>query len=228
MGGLCDMTNVNSKTYSEKIHIWGRIWGIIAILMFISYPLFVSFYYSAWPDAGPFFKGLLGVAPVFWLVGAIEAFTYAPMLGSGGAYLGFVTGNLTNLKVPCALNAMESAKVKAGTEEADVISTIAIAVSSIVTVLIIFAGVLLLAPLQPILESPVLAPAFANILPSLFGALAVIFVSRNWKIALAPLLFMLVLFIAVPSLASSVSIMVPVGALIAIGVSRILYKKGKI
>lgn len=215
-----------SKTYNYKIHVWGRVWGIIAILMFLMYPVAVSIYYSAWPDAGPLLKGLLGVAPVFWLVGAIEAFTFAPMLGSGGAYLGFVTGNLTNLKVPCALNAMKSAKVDVGTEEGDIISTIAIAVSSITTTVIIFVGVLLLAPLQPILESDILAPAFANILPSLFGALAVVFISKNWKIALAPLIFMLILFISVPSLSSSVSIMVPVGALIAIGVSRILYKKG--
>ena len=149
-----------TKPYSEKIHSWGRIWGIGAILIFIFYPLAVSVYYSAWPELGPFLKGLLGVAPVFWIVGAIEAFTYAPMLGAGGAYLGFVTGNLTNLKVPCAINAMALAKVKSGTEEGEVISTISIAVSSITTMVIIFLGVLLLAPLQPILESELLAPAF--------------------------------------------------------------------
>lgn len=215
-----------NKAYSEKVHTWGRMWGIAAICMFILYPTAVSIYYSAWPELGPFLKGFLGVAPVFWLVGAIEAFTYAPMLGSGGAYLGFVTGNLTNLKVPCALNAMEVAKVKTGTEEAEVISTISIAVSSITTIVIIFIGVLILTPLQPILESEILAPAFDNILPSLFGALAVVFVSKNWKIAMAPLIFMLILFISFPALASSVSIMVPVGAVIAIGVSRLLYKKG--
>ena len=214
-----------TKPYSEKIHSWGRIWGIGAILIFIFYPLAVSVYYSAWPELGPFLKGLLGVAPVFWIVGAIEAFTYAPMLGAGGAYLGFVTGNLTNLKVPCAINAMALAKVKSGTEEGEVISTISIAVSSITTMVIIFLGILLLAPLQPILESELLAPAFDNILPALFGGLAVVFVSRNWKIALAPLIFMLVIFISFPALASSVSIMVPVGVIIAISVSRILYKK---
>lgn len=215
-----------NKSYSEKIHTWGKIWGVLAILMFMFYPAVVSIYYSAWPELGPFLKGLLGVVPVFWLVGAIEAFTYAPMLGAGGAYLGFVTGNLTNLKVPCALNAMEVAKVKSGTEEAEVISTISIAVSSITTIIIIFAGVLLLAPLQPILESEVLAPAFDNILPALFGGLAVVFVSRNWKIAMAPLIFMLILFIIFPALSSSVSIMVPVGVIIALSASRILYKKG--
>ncbi|MDD2282232.1 MAG: hypothetical protein PHD92_02430, partial [Eubacteriales bacterium] len=116
--------------------------------------------------------------------------------------------------------------VKPGTEEGELISTISIAVSSIVTTVIIFVGVLLLSQLQPILESEVLAPAFANILPSLFGALAVVFISKNWKIALAPLVFMLVLFISVPSLANSVSILVPVGAIIAIVAARILYKKG--
>ncbi|MDD4078851.1 MAG: hypothetical protein PHP58_03945 [Eubacteriales bacterium] len=214
------------KKYSEKIHVWGRIWCSLAIVMFILYPLAASIYYGAWPSPMSLLKGLLGVAPIFWTVGAIEALTFSPMLGSGGSYLGFVTGNLTNLKVPCALSAMEVANVKPGTEEGELISTISIAVSSIVTTVIIFVGVLLLSQLQPILESEVLAPAFANILPSLFGALAVVFISKNWKIALAPLVFMLVLFISVPSLANSVSILVPVGAIIAIVAARILYKKG--
>lgn len=214
------------KKYSEKIHVWGRIWCSLAIVMFILYPLAASIYYGAWPSPMSLLKGLLGVAPIFWTVGAIEALTFSPMLGSGGSYLGFVTGNLTNLKVPCALSAMEVANVKPGTEEGELISTISIAVSSIVTTVIIFVGVLLLSQLQPILESKVLAPAFANILPSLFGALAVVFISKNWKIALAPLVFMLVLFISVPSLANSVSVLVPVGAIIAIVAARMLYKKG--
>lgn len=215
-----------TTNYSDRIHTWGRTWGILAIFMFLLYPTGVSIYYSAWPELGPFLRGLLGVAPIFWTVGAIEAFTFAPMLGTGGAYLGFVTGNLTNLKVPCALNAMEVAKVKSGTEEGEVVSTIAIAVSSIVTTIVICLGVVLLSRLQPILESEILAPAFDNILPSLFGALAVVFISKNWKIAMAPLIFMLIIFISIPSLANSVSIMVPVGAIVAIIVARILYKKG--
>jgi len=214
------------SSYNEKIHVWGRIWCSLALVMFTLYPVAASIYYKAWPNGISLLKGLIGVAPIFWTVGAIEAFTFAPMLGSGGSYLGFVTGNLTNLKVPCALNAMEIAGVKPGTEEGELISTIAIAVSSIVTTLIIFLGVILLSQLQPILESELLAPAFDNILPALFGALAVVFISKNWKIAMAPLIFMLVLFISVPSLAGSVSVLVPVGAIIAIGAARILYNKG--
>jgi hypothetical protein len=121
---------------------------------------------------------------------------------------------------------MENAGVKPGSDEGEIISTIAIATSSIVTTIVIALGVLLLSFLTPLLNSPVVAPAFDNILPALFGGLAVVYISKNVKIALAPLIFMVVLFLLVPSLSSSVGILVPVGALIAIGVSRILYKKG--
>ena len=112
------------------------------------------------------------------------------------------------------------------TEEGEIVSTVAIAVSSIVTMVIICLGVLLITPLTPILDAPVLAPAFAQILPALFGGLGVVFVSKNWKIAVAPVILMLALFIFVPALNSStVGIMVPVGVLFTIGVSRLLYKK---
>ena len=111
-------------------------------------------------------------------------------------------------------------------EEGEIVSTIAIAVSSIVTTLIIILGVALIIPLDPILNSPVLAPAFDRMLPALFGGLGVVFISRNWKIAIAPVALMLVLFIAIPGLGGYVSIMVPVGVLFSLLVSRIMYKKG--
>ena len=176
----------------------------------------------------PVLKGLLGVAPIFWTVGLIEVVTFVPMLGTAGSYLAFVTGNLTNLKVPAALTAMENAKVKPGTEKGEVISTIAVATSSIVTTIVIALGVALLVPLTPILNNPAVKPAFDNILPSLFGGLAVVYVSKNWKISVAPLLFMVILFLLVPSLSGSVGVLVPVGALIAIGSARFLYKNGKL
>ena len=156
----------------------------------------------------------------------METFTYVPMLGAGGSYLSFVTGNISNLKLPVALNALEQTNANIRTEEGEIVSTVAIAVSSIVTMVIICLGVLLITPLTPILDAPVLAPAFAQILPALFGGLGVVFVSKNWKIAVAPVILMLALFIFVPALNSStVGIMVPVGVLFTIGVSRLLYKK---
>ena len=119
--------------YEEKQYTYGRVWTALLLMMMLAVPLAICVYYNAWPPLTAVLKALLGVAPMYWLVGIIEVLTYVPMLGTGGTYLGFVTGNLTNLKVPCALNAMQAAKVKAGTEEGEVISTIAIASSSIVT-----------------------------------------------------------------------------------------------
>ncbi|HIS78522.1 hypothetical protein [Anaeromassilibacillus sp. An200] len=214
------------KEYSVQVHAYGRAWMIAALIMMLMVPVSMCIYFGVWPNALDVLAGLLGVAPIYWVVCSIEVFTYAPMLGSGGTYLAFVTGNITNLKAPAAINAMEAAKVKPGSEEGEVISTIAIATTSIVTTLILGAGVLLFAQMQPILKSPVLQPAFKMILPALFGGLGVVYIAKNWKLAIAPLVVMIGLFVAVPSLASSVSVLVPVGALIAIGTARILYKKG--
>lgn len=212
-------------SYRDSVHKMGRVWILSALAMLLAVPAAICIYYQAWPPMSGILKGLLSIVPIFWTVGVIEVFTYVPMLGTGGSYLGFVTGNLANLKVPCALNSMDRAGVQAGTEEGEVVSTIAIATSSIVTTVIIAAGVLLLTQIAPVLESPVLQPAFENILPALFGALGVVFISKDWKIAIAPLVVMIALFLLVPSLASAVGILVPVGALISIGVARILYKK---
>ena len=164
-------------TYMDSVHRAGRIWSISVMVLLLLFPLALALIFKAAPDWHGLLLGLVATAPMYWAVAVVEVFTYVPMLGAGGAYLGFITGNIANLKLPCALNAMEVAGVKANSEEGEVISTIAIAVSSIVTTLIILLGVILIVPLSPVLNSPALAPAFAQILPALFGGLAVVFIS---------------------------------------------------
>lgn len=213
-------------TYLDSVHRDGRIWNISVMIALFVYPILVGVLFGVLPDWHGLLMGLVATAPMYWAVAVVETFTYVPMLGAGGSYLSFVTGNISNLKLPVALNALEQAGANIRTEEGEIVSTIAIAVSSIVTTVIIILGVILITPLTPILDAPVLAPAFAQILPALFGGLGVVFVSKNWKIAVAPVILMLALFIFVPALnASTVGIMVPVGVLFTIGVSRILYKK---
>ena len=219
--------NKSAKTYYDKVHNWGRISTVTALCVLLMFPMAICLYLNVFPSFEKVFQGLLKVIPLYWSVAVVEVLFYTPMLGAGGTYLSFVTGNISNLKLPCAINALENAKVDAKSEEGEIISTIAIAVSSIVTVIIIAIGVLLIIPLQPLLESPVLKPAFDQMLPALFGALGVALISKNWKIAIAPIVLMLALFVFVPALNSgTVGIMVPVGVLFTIAVSRILYKKG--
>ena len=216
-----------NMSYMDSVHRDGRIWNIGVMLLLLAAPVTFAFLFSVTPDWEALGVGILATAPMYWAVGAIETVTFVPMLGAGGSYLSFVTGNISNLKLPCALNALEQNGVSANSEEGEVISTIAIAVSSIVTTLIIIVGVICIVPLTPILNAPALQPAFAQILPALFGGLGVAFVSKNWKVAVAPVVLMLVLFIFVPALdAGTVGIMVPVSVLFTIAVARVLYKRG--
>ena len=216
-----------NMSYIDSVHRDGRIWNIGVMILLLMFPVAVAIAFGTAPDWKSLGLGLIATAPMYWAVGAIEVVTFVPMLGAGGSYLSFVTGNISNLKLPCALNALEQNQVSANSEEGEIISTIAIATSSIVTTIIIIIGVILIVPLTPVLEAPMLEPAFAQMLPALFGGLGVAFVSKNWKIAIAPVVLMLVLFIFVPALnAGTVGIMVPVSVLFTIGVSRILYKKG--
>ena len=214
-------------SYIDSVHRAGRIWNIGVMILLMAFPVSIAFLFNAAPDWGALGVGLIATAPMYWAVGAIETVTFVPMLGAGGSYLSFVTGNITNLKLPCALNALEQNDVSANSEEGEVISTIAIATSSIVTTVIIILGVIAIVPLTPVLQAPVLQPAFAQILPALFGGLGVAFISKNWKLTLAPIALMLVLFIFVPALnEGTVGIMVPVSALFTIATGRILYKRG--
>jgi hypothetical protein len=214
-------------SYMDSVHRDGTIWNLSMMAILLLFPVLVCLVFEdAMPDWKGVALGLLATAPMYWAVGAVEVITFIPMLGAGGSYLSFVTGNISNLKLPCAINALENAGADPKSEEGEIISTIAIAVSSIVTTLIVAIGVALIVPLSPILESPVLTPAFDQMLPALFGALGVALISKSWKIAVAPVLLMLMLFIFVPALDSGmVGIMVPVGVVFTIVTSRIMYKK---
>lgn len=191
------------KTFTDKMHTWGRIWTISAIAVLFMVPLGITIYYNAWPEFSTLWKALISVIPIYWATAIIEVITYTPLLGAGGTYLSFVTGNITNLKLPCALSAMDRAKVKATSEEGELISTIAIASSSITTTIVIAVGVLLFAPVLPSLTAPdsVIKPAFDYVIPALFGALGASYFSKHWKISILPILAGVIVYIFAPSFA---------------------------
>lgn len=211
-------------SYEQSLHNLGRIFAGLALIVILGVPLAVCLYFDVMPPWKTFFIGLGGVLAIYLPVGIIEFATYVPMLGTGSSYLMFVTGNLTNLKVPCALNALEVSGMKPGTKEADIIATISVATSAIVTDIIIIIGVVAASALLPVLNSPTVKPAFDNVIPALFGALGVVWLRKYWKIAIVPCIVMLIVFIFVDK--SILGIMIPVAAVIAILCARFIYKKG--
>lgn len=213
------------QAYTKKTHVIGRTVSIITLVMLVGAPFLIGKLLGAYPDLGAVGKGFLSVG-IVWLVSSIAEFLiYTPMLGAGGGYLAFITGNLINMKIPCAVNARDMVGAKTGTPENEIISTISIATSSLVTILVLALGVLLMVPLQPVLQSKVLQPAFENVVPALFGAMAYKYYRKKMKIAALPLILMSLLFILVPSLIGSTSFMIVPSGAIAIGVAYLMFRK---
>ncbi|MBQ7518698.1 MAG: hypothetical protein IJU12_00110 [Clostridia bacterium] len=221
---------MDKKTYDaylKSTHRLGRLVSVITLILLVGAPFAIGAMLGAMPDLGAVARGFLSVGLVWTVSSVVEFLVYTPMLGAGGSYLAFITGNLINMKIPCAMNAKELVDAKSGTAENEVISTLSIATSSLVTILVLALGVLLLLPLQPVLQSPVLAPAFANVVPALFGAMAYKYYRKAPLLSLAPLTVMVLLFTLAPSLTSSTSFMIiPSGAL-TIGLSYLAYRKQK-
>lgn len=215
------------EAYNRRTHVIGRIVSTITLVLLVGAPFLIGSFLGAMPDLPAVGKGFLSVGLVWTVSSVVEFLVYTPMLGAGGGYLAFMTGNLINMKIPCAVNARDIVGAKTGTPENEIISTLSIATASLVTIVVLALGVALLIPLQPVLQNPALAPAFDNVVPALFGAMAYKYFRHNMKIALIPLAVMSLLFIFVPGLISSTSFMILPSGAIAIGIAFLLHKRSK-
>lgn len=213
--------------YLKKTHLIGRLSTLLILIMLLSAPFVYGWVLGTAPNLQAFFSALIQVIAVWATTGVVEFLVYAPLLGAGGSYLAFTTGNLINLKMPCVANSHEISGAKPGTPESEIIATLAIATSALTTTLVLAVGALLLIPLQPVLSNPLLKPAFDNVVPALFGALAYRYFVNYPKIAVLPLLFMSALFIAMPSLIRSVSMLIIPSGIIAIAIAWFWSKKEK-
>lgn len=207
------------KTYIDSMHTQGKIWTVLALLALFSVPLIFSIFggeklFSAFPQLNVLLKVLTSIIPVYWLTAIVEVITYTPMLGAGGTYLSFVTGNITNLKLPCALSAMDRANVKANSEEGEIISTIAIGASAITTTVILAVGVLVFSPFLGYITDPesILRPAFVYVVPALFGALGASYFAKHWRISIFPILVGIIVYIFSPTFAVGTMIFVTIVA----------------
>lgn len=216
---------MTQQDYIRSVHKSGKRFVIISALLMIAVPLIFSLVYHAWPTVDLMISGFMSVGVIYVPIGIIETYNYAPMMGIGATYIANITGNMANMKLPAALTAIKLAKVETGSDEAEIIATLAVATSSLVTTVIIIVGMVLLLPYLSVI-STVFGPVTSYLMPAIFGALGVVFVVRSWQLAIAPLVCMLILFAFVITNPSIQPALVPVASLISIGVARILFKKG--
>ena len=207
-------TQQQYESYLKKTHLLGRIVSVVTLILLVGAPFAIGALLGSAPDLGKTLTGFLAVGLVWTVSSVVEFLVYTPMLGAGGSYLAFITGNLINMKIPCAVNAKELVDAKSGTPENEVIATLSIATSSLVTILVLAIGVALMIPLQPVLQDPRLKPAFDMVVPALFGAMAYKYYRKAPILALIPLCVMTLVFTLTPSLTGSTSFMIiPSGAL---------------
>ena len=216
------------QKFNDDLHKIGRFTLIVAAIILCAVPFVIGMLNGVMPDIKGFLSGFAKVGMIYIPVAIVEFLVYAPMLGVGGSYLSFLTGNVTNMKIPCVMNSKDIANTEVGTVEHEIISTISVATSAIVTTLVIVVGVVMLVPLQPVLQSEVLLPAFNNVVPALFGALGLKYFAKSPKIAVIPLGLMALLCIFVPAAISQTSLlMIPAGGL-ALLIGFVLFKKDKL
>lgn len=225
---------MKQNEYLNSIHRLGRLGSAGALFFMLGIPTFISLYYNIWPNFKDVFMVSSGLLALFVPVAIAEVFSYMPVLGSA-SYITFITGNVMNLKLPAALNAQELSGAKIGSEESDVITTIAISISSITTMIIIMLGVIFIVPLSPIFSLPVVQTATTYMLPALFGGMFVPMLLNNQvgdyrvKNRLLPAVIPLILIIVINQFFLPLKGMEGFALLltipITIGIARIMYKK---
>jgi len=216
---------MNQETYINLLHKNGKRFMIVSTLLMLMVPFVFSWIHNAWPTTDLVIKGFMTVGVIYIPIGIIETLNYAPMLGVGATYISHVTGNISNMKLPAALSAMKQAKVEPGSDEAEIISTLAVASSSIITIIIILVGVLVLLPYISVIDK-YLGTVTDYLVPAIFGALGVVFVIRHYKLVIIPMSVMLFLFYFVVKDPTVQPVFVPVASVLSLLSARYMYKKG--
>lgn len=170
--------SVTLDEYTKKTHKNGRLFVICFCIYILAVPLVMCAVYGVWPTFKQMLPGAIAILSINVPVCIAEVGSYTPILGSS-CYLTFATGNLMNLKIPCALNAQKVAKVEQNTAEGDAVALLSTCVSSIVTLIVLFVGVLLIAPLKGILQNPYFSTASNYLLPALFGCMTLGMIGRG-------------------------------------------------
>lgn len=229
-----------TDSFQAWAHKWGRVGTLIALLYMIAIPFVVLTFYDSMPSIGEVFNiSTMSILMIYIPIGFSEAISYTPILGAS-SYLTFITGNIMNLKLPCAVNAMKLAKKEPNTPEGEAISSVAVAVCSIMTIIILAIAALLSSWISPLFELPAVKTASNYLIPALFGSLTLgLFAStnsgkkvvKNGVMGVVPVIIIITVIALVARITKGASLFGMVGFLIlfmlpvAIISSRIMWKK---
>ncbi len=216
--------------YIKSTHRYGRISTVILIFLILMVPTVITLANrDVTINVGMTINAIITLTAIYGPVSLIEVVSYSPILGTGGTYLSFITGNIMNMKLPAAENAMRVNEVERGTDEGEVVSTLAIGASALTVTVILFFGMLFLGRLLvPFLTSEAMAPAFDNIMPALLGALAFPAFLKDVKLAAIAVGGGLIVYliIGLEAMASISSFVMLPFLIVIFGIYLLMYKFG--
>jgi hypothetical protein len=221
-----DQERIFNDSFIKPVGRTGICTILAAVVCLFLPGLYLYFFHGLTPEFGPLLRSLIAVWAFMVVMGIIEPIVYYPILGFGGTYMSFLTGNILNLRVPVSATVQQVAETREGSPEAEIVSTIGIAGSVIANEAVMIIGVLVFLPFIGATQGSGtgLAVALDQVLPALFGALGAMMLVRNPKLGVVPIVVGLIIALIKDDLPYSITI--PPMVIISVISARIMFKKG--
>ena len=198
--------NNYEKSFTKPIIRYGSLTNLLAIPLCFIPAIYLWLVKGAFPGWNNILPGWMYVASMFAIYSVVEPICYFPILGLPGTYMSFLSGNIGNMRVPCAVVAQESLGVEPGTKKAELIATLGIAGSIFTNTIMVTIAAIGGAALMSIFP-PVVLTAFKYVSSAIFGAMFAMFASKNLKYGAFALVVVMAMLL---SKAIPVYIMIPI------------------
>ncbi|MCB7302842.1 hypothetical protein NE683_00605 [Bariatricus massiliensis] len=188
--------NFYKDEYVPKVNRTGKITGYLGVVLAFTPALLLTVVYGIVPKPAALLTAFISGASAFGVLWFVEPISYFPVVGPAGTYMAFLSGNISNMRIPCASMAQVAAEVEPGTEKGSIIATIGMAVSIVINVAVLTIGAILGSSVLSLLPEAVKS-ALNYLLPALFGALLIQFGLKMKKHSLVMVIIALVLYTAI-------------------------------
>ncbi len=182
--------------YMPQMHRIGKLTGFLGVVLSFAPAAVLAVIYGLLPNPAALLTAFIAAASAFGFLWVVEPISYFTVLGPVGTYMAFLSGNISNMRVPCASMAQISAGVEPGSNEGSIIATIGMATSIVINVSVLTIGVILGSSVLSMLP-PSVTEALNYLLPALFGALLMQFGLKQKSLAGTMLVFSILICIAI-------------------------------
>lgn len=187
-------SDIFQSSYMPFAVKWGKFSCWIAIVIVFLPAVALMLFYGARPSISSIISAMITMLSTYAVWYIVDPLTLFPILGTPGMYMTYVSGNSKEIRAPAALQALDAAGVEVGTPEGTIISSIAIAISTFVSLAVMTCVAIGGNVILEVLPEPVIT-SLKYLLPSMFGCLAVKQVIINPKLAMVGLPLALITFL---------------------------------